>query len=415
MEDIYMKCNRERLSGRIEQLAQFGGGPEGMNRFAYTQEEQQALAYLRTIFSELDLTVHEDSVGNIFARYEGRQPELKPILAGSHVDTVRSGGKYDGALGVLAMLEAIQTFKEHDLQLEHPIELLITKDEEGTRFNSTLFGSGAMAGKITAKDLQHVDQSGITLAAAMQELGYDPEQFQLARKNRGDFAAYLEVHIEQGKVLETSGTQIGIVTGIAGPAWLEVTVTGEAGHAGATPMGIRKDPMTAAAQLILDTNRIVRSYPHTVATTGQMNLKPGSTNVIPSHVIYTIDLRDVSIEDRNGAEAQIREAAGDIMKEYGVTVAFKDLVRVDPVPSSDQIMDVIEDSCRTLGLSSVRMPSGAGHDAMFLGEICPFGMIFVPSLHGYSHRPDEYTAPQDCANGVDVLIEAIRRLDQQLR
>lgn len=406
--------NKDRLAKRLEELSRFGGSSHGMNRFAYTSEEKEAQDYLKQLFAEIGLEVREDSVGNIFARYPGSDPTLKPIVSGSHIDTVRDGGKYDGALGVLSILEVIESLRENGITLDHPLDLFISKDEEGTRFSSTLFGSNAMIGNITAVDLEKQDTDGISVRQAMITAGYDPDQFGAAKLEPGSIAAYLEVHIEQAKVLETSQIPIGIVTGIAGPLWLSVTVKGEAGHAGATPMRIRHDPMVAAARLILETDQIVRQFPDTVATTGKIKVSPGSTNVIPAEVVYTIDLRDVTMEHRNLAEANIRTAAEQVMAEYGVSIEFSDLARVDSVPCDENIMDIIEESAKSLGLASLRMPSGAGHDAMHIKELGPFGMIFVPSVNGYSHRPDEYTSLTDCINGVNVLAETILRLDKLL-
>lgn len=406
--------NKERLAQRIDELARFGGSDQGMNRFAYTAEEKNAQDYLKKIFAKLELTVREDAMGNIFARYQGSDPALKPIISGSHIDTVRNGGKYDGALGVLSILEVIECLKENGIKLRHPLDLFISKDEEGTRFAATLFGTAAMIGKLTPADFERRDADGVSIREAMQKAGYDPDQFKTAAMEPGSIAAYLEVHIEQGKVLESSQIPIGIVTGIAGPLWLSVTVKGEAGHAGATPMRIRHDPMIAAARLILETDRIVRQFQDTVATTGQMKLIPGSTNVIPSEVIYTIDLRDVNMEHRDQAEEKIKAAARHVMNEYGVTIEFSDLARIDSVPCDENIMAIIEESATSLELPSLQMPSGAGHDAMHIKELGPFGMIFVPSVHGHSHRPDEYTAIEDCINGVNVLGETILKLDELL-
>lgn len=406
--------NKDRLAQRLEELSRFGGTSHGMNRFAYTKEEKAAQDYLKQLFATIGLEVQEDAVGNIFARYPGSDPTLKPIVSGSHIDTVRDGGKYDGALGVLSILEVIESLRENNVTLNHPLDLFISKDEEGTRFSSTLFGSNAMIGTITAVDLDKQDADGISVRQAMTDAGYDPDQFSAAALEPGSIAAYLEVHIEQAKVLESSQIPIGIVTGIAGPLWLSVTVKGEAGHAGATPMRIRHDPMIAAAKLILETNQIVQKFPDTVATTGKIKVSPGSINVMPAEVAYTIDLRDVNMDHRHQAEANIRVATEEIMNESGVTIEFTDLARVDSVPCDDDIMTIIEESAQSLGLSSLRMPSGAGHDAMLIKELGPFGMIFVPSVNGYSHRQDEYTTLTDCINGVNVLGETILRLDKLL-
>lgn len=409
-----IRGDEARLDRNIQELARFGGTGQGMDRFAYSPEEREALNWLKAEFQRLDLTVWEDAVGNVFARYEGREAGLRPIMAGSHIDTVRHGGKYDGALGVLAMLEILRRFREEGVRLRHPLDLVICKGEEGTRFGATLLGSAAMTGQLTGDDLQRRDSEGISLKKAMAAQGYDPAAFPLAALTPGSIAAYLELHIEQARVLETEELTIGVVTGIAGPLWLEATVRGEAGHAGATPMRIRHDPMPAAAELILETERIARGFRDTVATTGQIKARPGSTNVIPSSVTFTIDLRDVDRKDRDEAEASIREAARQIALRRGVVIELQDLARIAPVTCPEEIMTVLEEAAEDLSLSCRRMPSGAGHDAMNLARLCPVGMLFVPSRNGWSHRPDEYTSPEDCIAGTNVLLQAIRLLDQRL-
>lgn len=409
-----LKINKDRLARRIEELSAFGGSELGMNRLVYTKEEEAALNYLKGIFHELGLSVRVDAVGNLFARYEGLDPILKPIVSGSHIDSVRNGGKYDGNLGVLAALEVIQRLHEEGLRLKHPLELFISKDEEGTRYGSTMFGTAAMIGEVTHEDLDsRMDADGISLREAIQKAGYAPEELASAVVQPGSLAAYIELHIEQAVVLESEALPIGIVTGIAGPCWISVTIKGVAGHAGATPMRIRHDPMVAASRLIAETDRIARQYQDTVATTGLVKVDPGTTNVIPREVYYTIDLRDVNMDHRNLAEKQIRDYAKNLESELGVTIEFGDLVRVDSVPCNPDIMDLIEGASQELGLKSLRMPSGACHDAMHFGGICPFGMIFVPSVRGYSHRADEYTSPEDCANGADVLLQTILKLDEK--
>lgn len=409
-----IRGDKARLDRTIQELARIGGSSEGMNRFAYTEEEREALHWLKAEFGALGLAVREDAVGNVFARYEGSEAGLKPILAGSHIDTVRNGGKYDGALGVLSLLEILRRFREEGILLRHPLDLVICKGEEGTRFGATLLGSAAMTGRLTEDDLQRRDQDGISLKEAMAAHGYDPSAFPSATLKPGSIAAYLELHIEQARVLETEQLPIGIVTGIAGPLWLEVTVSGEAGHAGATPMRIRHDPMPAAAELLLETERIAKKFQDTVATTGQIKAIPGSTNVIPASVTFTIDVRDVDIQDRDEAEARIREAARHISRERGVTIELNDLSRIAPVTCSEVIMAVLEEAAAGLELKYRRMPSGAGHDAMNLAKLCPIGMLFVPSRNGLSHRPDEYTSPEDGIAGTDVLLQAIRLLDERL-
>ncbi|KAF5067224.1 N-carbamoyl-L-amino acid hydrolase [anaerobic digester metagenome] len=406
-----LKINQERLGRRLEELAQFGGSEQGMNRFSYTKEEKDAQNYLKEVFAALGMTVTEDPLGNLFARYEGLNPELKPIVTGSHIDSVRNGGRYDGNLGVLGALEAVQCLHEQGIRLNHPIVIFISKDEEGTRFGSTMFGTEAMLGALPAEFLDRTDRDGITLRQAMTDAGYDPQGIFNSKVEPGSYAAYLELHIEQARVLETMQIPIGIVTGIAGPLWFAVNIKGQAGHAGSTPMRIRHDPMVAAARLIDQCDRIARQFQDTVATTGYIKADPGTTNVIPAQVDFTIDLRDVSMADRDQAEAEIKAAARLLEEKMGVTIEFSDRVRTPSVLCNDALMNVIEETAGEFSLPSLRMPSGACHDAMHFGPLCPIGMIFVPSVNGYSHRADEYTPLEDCANGANVLLNTLVKAD----
>lgn len=403
---------KDRLLARIEELSAYGKSETGgMNRFAWSDEEAEALTYLQRAFEGLGLDVSVDAVGNVFARYEGTE-DLAPIFVGSHIDTVKEGGKYDGALGVLTALEAVQTLHENETRLRHPIVISILKEEEGSRFALSLYGSRAIAGQLSAGLLDQTDDNGIVAREEMKRRGFIPEDFEKAKKAPEEMSAYLELHIEQGKVLETEEKQIGVVTGIAGPMWLQVDVKGTSGHAGATPMRMRQDPMLAAAEMIVEIDKIAKSYDTVVATVGKFSLLPGSSNIIPASTHFTIDLRDTNQQKRDEAEERIRIAIEEVAEYNGCTADVSVIVDLAPVECDPRIMEAIERAASSVGTTQLRLMSGAGHDAQQIANVCPVGMIFVPSVKGYSHRPDEYTKPEDIASGAQVFVQTLLEMDQ---
>ncbi|HHV64995.1 MAG TPA: Zn-dependent hydrolase [Peptococcaceae bacterium] len=406
--------NQERLWNKLMQLARIGKQAEGgITRLPFTKEDLQAKNLVKEWMEEAGLQVREDAVGNLVGRKEGTEPSFPAIIIGSHLDTVFNGGMFDGTLGVLAGIEILQTMKENQIQTKHPIEVYAFRDEEGCRFNFSLLGSRGVAGNLKPSDLDFKDKNGITIREAMKNCHLNPEDFSQAARRPEEVKAYLELHIEQGKVLEYSNLSLGVVTGIASSLRLLLTVTGKADHAGATPMNLRADALAGAAQIISMVEQEAKESQSAVATVGRIQAYPGGINIIPGKVEFTIDLRDLSPEVSARLEKNILEKAREICKQRGLSLEVELMQRVPPAPCSEEIIATILESCDKLGVKTMKLPSGAGHDAMQMINICPIGMIFVRSKNGISHHPAEWSSPEDCALGAQVLMETLLKLDQK--
>jgi len=302
--------NRERLWERLMELALIGKQETGgVTRLSFTAEERAAKEQVRAYMTAAGLTVREDAVGNLIGRREGRNPDAPVVLIGSHLDSVYNGGNFDGPLGVLAGVEVLQTMAEQQIITEHPLEVIAFTDEEGARFSFGMIGSRGIAGRLTYSDLQHRDREGITIAKAMREAGLDPQRIGEAVRPSGSIKAYVELHIEQGNVLESRNLSVGIVSGLAGPLWLKMVLEGEAGHAGTTPMGMRRDPLAAAAAVMLAIEEEAGKTGTAVGTVGQLQVQPGGINIIPGKVEFSVDLRDVDERVRDQVESAIRQRA----------------------------------------------------------------------------------------------------------
>ncbi|MCB8817811.1 Zn-dependent hydrolase [Desulfosporosinus shakirovi] len=403
--------NADRLWKNIVDLGDIGKNPDGgITRLAFTKEDRQAIKRVEALMKEAGLAVHEDEVGNLIGRKEGEDPNAPAVLIGSHLDSVFNGGIFDGSLGVLAGIEVLQSMKENRIGTKHPIEVYAFRDEEGCRFNFSLLGSRGMSGTLKSENLEYRDNEGISLAEAMKSCGMNPEEFFKASRRPDEIKAYLELHVEQGKVLECENLQVGVVTGIASSLRLMVTVTGKADHAGATPMNLRFDALTAAAQIIGVVEKETRATKSAVGTVGQIHAYPGGINIIPGRVEFTVDLRDVSIKVAQQLEKNILSQAEDICTQRGLKLEVDFLQRVPPAPCSPEIIDTIAESCRELGIKELHLPSGAGHDAMQVVNLCPIGMIFVRSQNGISHHPAEWSTPEDCTAGAKVLYQTVLKL-----
>jgi allantoate deiminase len=399
----------ERLWRRISDLGEMGkqeGG--GVTRLSFTDEERAARDRVASYMEEAGLSVYEDAAGNLFGRREGRDPGSPAVFVGSHVDSVFNGGNFDGPLGVLAGVEVLQAMEEQGIETEHPIEVVAFSDEEGARFSFGMIGSRALAGKLTPEDLAaYQDGSGVSIAEAMREYGLDPEKISDAARPEGSMKAYVELHIEQGRVLENEGLPVGIVTGIAGPVWLRFTLTGETGHAGSTPMNLRRDALAAAAEILGVIEAEAARTGTTVGTVGQLDLEPGGINIIPGRVEFSLDLRDIDEGVRDGVEGRIMGKTGEICQRRGVRAQVGELQRLPPAPCSETVRRVTKKACERLGIRPFALPSGAGHDGMQLTDLCPMGMIFVRSKNGVSHNPDEWSSREDCATGCNVLYHTV--------
>lgn len=401
----------ERLWDRLMRLSAVGRQESGgVTRLSFTPEERAAKDLVRGFMEEAGLSVREDEAGNLIGRKEGRNPQAPVVLVGSHLDSVFNGGNFDGPLGVLAGVEVLQTMNEQGVTTEHPIEVIAFTDEEGARFSYGMIGSRAIAGLLKREELEHRDKDGISIAEAMRASGLDPDAVGRAARPKGSVKAYLELHIEQGKVLESRGLSVGVVSGVAGPLWLKFVLEGEAGHAGATPMALRRDPLAAAAEIMLVIEREVRQTGTAVGTVGQVTVSPGGVNIIPGRVEFSLDLRDVDKAVRDRVEQEIVRQAEAICRERGVRLGVELLQRIPPVVCSAEIQAAALAACEALGLETITLPSGAGHDCMQLTELCPVGMIFVRSRDGISHNPAEYTSKEDCADGANVLYRTVLSL-----
>ena len=395
----------ERLWRRISDLGEIGreeGG--GITRLSFTDEERAAKDRVASYMEEAGLSVYEDAVGNLFGRREGLNAEAPVVLIGSHLDSVYNGGNFDGPLGVLAGIEVLHAMEERGVETEHPLEVVAFTDEEGVRFSFGMIGSRALAGKLAPEDLRNYeDGGGVSIASAMRAHGLDPERLEEAARPEGSLKAYVELHIEQGEVLENENLSAGIVTGIAGPLWLRFILEGEAGHAGATPMNLRRDALAAAAEIIGLIETAAAQTPTTVGTVGQLDLEPGGINIIPGRVRFSLDLRDIDEGVRDRVEGRILGGAEEACRRRGVGLEVETLQRLPPAPFSELVKGAVERACERLGIRPYALPSGAGHDGMQLTDLCPMGMIFVRSRRGISHNPDEWSSMEDCTVGADVL------------
>lgn len=403
--------NKERLFKRLLELGEIGKQASGgIIRQVFTPEDMSATELTASYMREAGLSVRVDAVGNLVGRKEGLNPEASAVLTGSHIDTVHDGGAFDGSLGVLGGIEVLQTMIEQGIQTEHPIEVIAYKDEEGCRFSFSMMGSRAMAGILKREDLQNLDRDGMSFAEVLKMNGFDPEHFQQAARPLGSVKAHVEIHVEQGKVLERKNLSVGVVTGINSSLWLKITLNGEAGHSGTTPMGIRHDPLVAAAEIIQAVEEETIKTGTAVGTVGRLQVHPGGINIIPGSVEFTVDLRDINPEVGERLEQTLLQRIMDVCQRRGIEKVIEVLQRVSPVPCSEHIQDEIKNACRKLEKEIYTLPSGAGHDSMQIAKLCPIGMIFVRSKYGISHNPAEWSSPEDCADGVNVLYHTLLRL-----
>lgn len=403
----------ERVAWRLAELSQIGLTSErGSKRFGFSTEERQAKELVKKWMKEAGLKVSEDGAGSVFGRFEGKQ-EKPVIMSGSHVDSVPNGGHFDGPLGILAALEVAEAWKETGYQPNKSYEVVIFSDEEGSRFNGGLIGSRAMTGEINLEEMRKLkDFNGKTFEEVIAGDGLKPEGFLEAKRDLSDVDAYVEVHIEQGKRLEKENLPVGIVTGIAGPCWLNVTFTGLAGHAGNTPMTDRHDALTAASEFVLKVQELPPTVSATaVATVGKMEVHPNGVNVIPGEVRLTVDIRDIQSETRDQLADLIVNAAKDIASKNNIEADVVETYRITPVPVSKEMQEKAGMAVKnTLGVEPYYLPSGAGHDAMVVGRHVPMAMLFTQSKDGVSHNPKEWSSLNDCVQTIHVLKNFIEQL-----
>lgn len=404
-----MQINAARLEQRLLTLAQIGATPEGgVNRWAFTPEDRQATDLVMGWMREAGLQVRQDAGGNVFARKPGRR-EGPRVLAGSHLDSVPQGGRYDGPAGVLSALEALQTLVENGIETELPLEACVFVNEEGSRFAGGLLGSSLLGGQFDPADLDRLhDPEGVSLREAMAAFGADPSRVETCKAQPGELAAYFEVHIEQAKVLEDKGLPVGIVSGIAGIAQFRITIRGRAEHAGATPMAYRHDPLVGAALVVQEIERAAREAgPSSRATVGFITARPGGANVIPSDVTFSLDIRDTDADQRARVIQRIHTYLETVCADRGLRYEWQQAVMTPPVVLPDRMVGLLKETAVEQGHEPFMLVSGAAHDGMNLAELCPVGMIFLRSREGLSHNPAEFTAAADLAAGAQLLLGAL--------
>jgi beta-ureidopropionase / N-carbamoyl-L-amino-acid hydrolase len=404
------------LRQRIEALSTFGrpaGGTfaDGVSRVAYSDADVGGRRYVMDLMRTAGLDPRIDPVGNIFGRRGGSDASLPPILFGSHIDSVPNGGNFDGDLGSLAALGAIEALAAANLRTRHPLEMVVWSAEESATF-SGLNGSRIVAGDVKPSDMDAV-WNGMTRGEAIQKIGGNPSRIMDAVRPRSAHHCYLELHIEQGGTLERERVPVGVVEGIVAIHRYQVSVSGFANHAGTTPMADRQDALLAASHLTIAVRQIVTALAgRHVGTVGHLHVTPNSPNVIPGRVDLTIELRDLSPETLTRLADQIRRRAAEIAKETRTTIEFKSSNQIAPAIAAVEVRRAIERTAERLGLATLTMPSGAGHDAQMMARLSPMGMIFVPSVRGISHSPREFTDWADCARGADVLLGALLEMDR---
>jgi N-carbamoyl-L-amino-acid hydrolase len=401
--------NGQRINDRLSALSQFGRNPQGgVSRVAYSDADLKGRDYAVTLMKEAGLQVRIDAAGNIVGTRPGSDASLKPLLIGSHIDSVPEGGNYDGDVGSLSAIEVAQVLNENKITLRHPLEVIIFQNEEGGTIGSQALGEG-----LNEKLLSLVSQSGKTIREGTRIVGGNPAELASARRQPGSIAGYFELHIEQGGTLEREKIDIGVVEGIVGILHSDVTIEGFANHAGTTPMDQRHDAMLSAARFIEKVNQIVTSVPgRQVGTVGWIKVSPGAYNVIPGKVVLGLELRDLDEKKFIGLFDQIRSEAERLGRMNQTRFSFTDPVISHPAPTDQGFQKLIDEIARSLGLSTKTMPSGAGHDAQEIARLGPVGMIFIPSIGGISHSPKEFSRPQDIENGANVLLQTVLRFDR---
>ena len=411
-----MVVNIHRLKNRLDQLALIGATADGgVTRPSLTPEYLKARDQVARWMEEAGLTPRTDAIGNLIGRREGKIAGAPAILVGSHIDTVINGGKYDGTVGVLGGIEVARTLREQQVVLDHPLEVIAFIEEESTRWPISTLGSHAMSGQIDVEKILAVpDRDGITVAEALRSAGFDPGRIPEAARKPEEILAYVELHIEQGAVLESLHLPVGVVTGIAAQVIMELTLTGRTDHAGATPMHLRKDALAGAAEIIINIRELAKKAgPDSVATVGHLEVKPGALNAVPGEVFMTLDIRDIRQQTRDRLVTDITDMIRKTAKKHHLSCDLKETSRLIPVMLPENMVNIIAAACQKLVLPVHKMPSGASHDAQNMAAITDAGMIFVRSRNGISHSPLEYSSTEDIAAGTEVLYETVIILDKR--
>ena len=415
MRDI--PINKRRLLRDLNAVSRIGIGDHGsVTRLVFSIKELRSRQFLIHQMRQIGLGVDIDRIGNIFGRLDGRNARAPALLVGSHLDTVLHGGKFDGTIGVIAALEAVRTLKEQKIVLESPVEVVCFVGEESSRFGYSTLGSSLVAGEVHAKDLAHAaDAQGTKLEDILASLGIYRNNLRSMRRDSSTIKAYLELHIEQGPILEAKKKPIGIVTSIAAPTRFRVVLTGQADHSGTTPMEMRRDALVAASEIIVAVEKICRRYSHmekgrVVGTVGAMKIEPGVINAIPGKAELSVDIRSVTAPAKKRAVRLVQAQIREIARQRKIRAEILPLREEDPVPLDPRLIRLLKECCETRNISYEIMPSGAGHDAMQMAKVTPSGMLFIPSRRGISHSPLEWSEPEDICLGAQLLLDSVIRV-----
>jgi N-carbamoyl-L-amino-acid hydrolase len=403
-----LSINGDRFLTSIATLAKIGQLPNGgVERIAYSPEDVQARQLVKQWMLEADMQVRIDAAGNIIGRYVSGHGDQPAIATGSHLDTVPNAGHYDGAYGVLAGLEVVRTVKENNIKLKHPLEVIVFTDEEGS-----MIGCKALTGNFNPDPDSYHPVAG-TIQTCLQGIGGDWHQLAQAKRDRHELAAFVELHVEQGPVLESASIQIGVVEGVVGQRRYTISVKGRASHAGTTPMSMRQDALVAAAQVVLSVNRLANLTGNQVATVGKMLVSPNAPNTIPAFVEMSLDIRDLSDQTLDTLIESLECDLKSIAATTQTQISLQPALRNKPALASQAIQTAIAQTCQELELTYLHLPSRAGHDAQEMAKLAEMGMIFVPSQNGLSHSESEYTSPEHCVQGANVLLHTLLKLDRQ--
>ena len=405
--------NAARLQSHFEAMSEIGKlGETGTCRPTLSKIEMQAFKLASAWMQEAGMTTRVDNFGNLIGRLDGTDPQLPVLMMGSHLDSQPYGGRFDGVAGVLCAIEVVKTLIENNIKPARSIEVISFADEEGWRFNKGLFGSRGILGKLEDGELERTDKDGISRRQALIDFGCDPASLKESEYAAGSIFCYLELHIEQGPVLDLGNKPIGVVSGISGPLWWTVKLKGMAGHTGSVPMHLRQDALLGAAKIIVAVNEVATQVPmaETVGSVATMQVFPGSRNIIAEEVTFTIDLRDINLDRRNKYEKQLREAIETIIQKHHLTYTITEDTNSEPRYCAQWIKDIIQTQCKAQNLDAPELMSGPFHDALALSYACDYGMIFVRCKDGISHNPLEFASYEDLALGAEILYGTAKEI-----
>ena len=407
----------KRFERNFNAISEFGAlKGSGLTRLAFSKEDLEAREFLINLIEKNGFKLKIDNVGNIYAIYDdGCEADAKPVCVGSHIDSVPNGGFYDGTLGVMAGLEALSSIKEAGIKLKRPLWLINFSCEESSRFKTATIGSKIISGKLGLQRLHELkDEDGISLFEAMSAAGFKPQNLDEAILKENSLHAYLELHIEQGPVLERSAISVGVVSGIAAPIRFEITIQGKADHSGATPMNMRSDALLAASHIIIAANKFAKNKKTAVATVGYVHAKPGVLNVVPGEARLGVDLRDIDKASLEELNLELRNFVGELSRELKFSYEIRELSSDEPVKLSEHAINLLETEAKKLGVKTLTLPSGAGHDAMNLTKLAnSVGMLFIPCVDGISHNIAEAINFKDAVAATKILTNALIRLSNE--